>query len=340
MSNESSSLPSQLESSRSAAANQENQPTTDARRSASSELILIRNISLPEKQFAKGCFICLDSCEGGQYAVLFPCKPATRGDRERGSLPSVGKDIPWDEDCEWDSKTWKGLVETCYRYKGRWKKLVPFYGIVEVKEVTFQFLGIVDAKSRYPISMMPVDGERVKRECEDILGKPLADGDGETCMAPDWHTQDCENAMEWKFPCIYKQAEDAKQRLKKIRFPDVLRKCALNPETARGLYSFEGFEQGSCIVYLEGPDAVKLPQPHEKYLDTIHFRGLYFVLGWQKDRLIRILPLQISCVWLGIAIVWLSVILWKVETGTWELAFGFGQIVAASVALLVSAVRM
>ncbi|KAI1274443.1 hypothetical protein F5Y07DRAFT_214054 [Xylaria sp. FL0933] len=280
------------------------------------------------------------SCEGGQYTVLVPCEPATRGNGERGPLPSVGKDIPWDEDCEWDSKTWKGLVETCYKYKGNWKKLVPFYGIIEVKEVTFQFLGVVDAKSRYPISMMPVDGERVKRECEDTLGRPLADDDDLPCMAPHWHTEQCETVMEWKFPCIYEQAEDAKQRLKKIRFRDVLRKCALKPETARGLYSFEGFEQESCLYDLEGRAAVKLPQPHEKYLDTIHFRGLYFVLGWQKDRLIRILPLQISCVWLGIAIIWLSVVLWKVETGTWELAFGFGQIVAASVALLVSAVRM
>lgn len=67
-------------------------------------------------------------------------------------------------------------------------------------------------------------------------------------------------------------------------------------------------------------------------------RGLNFVLGWQRARIAREIPFHISCTWLCIAIVWLSALLWKVGSGDWSIAFGFAQVVAASISIAATSI--
>ncbi|KAI1418926.1 hypothetical protein F5Y12DRAFT_780570 [Xylaria sp. FL1777] len=212
----------------------ENQTTTVTQRS----ILPPKKLSTPTGQ---ACFACFDSPENRQYAVLVPCvRPTTKEDGTRYNVA-----------CESDSRIWRRLVETCYEHKGKWKKWVPFYGIIEVREVTFQFLGVVDAGRRYPICMMPVDLASVERQCRKQVDKFLRyyDPDDPSYMCtPIWHVRECPVSNDISQPCIYELAEAARQRLKRIPFRYILRDCALRPEIARGLDSLEdGVEQESCI---------------------------------------------------------------------------------------------
>jgi len=63
-------------------------------------------------------------------------------------------------------------------------------------------------------------------------------------------------------------------------------------------------------------------------------RGVYITLGWDLSRMLR--HLRAGGVWtlFGLAIVWLRSIIWAGETKDWSTAWAFGQVLAASIALL------
>lgn len=47
---------------------------------------------------------------------------------------------------------------------------------------------------------------------------------------------------------------------------------------------------------------------------------------------------HVSCVYFGIALIWVCMLLWKVGGADWDVALGFTQVVAASIAILVTSV--
>jgi len=63
-------------------------------------------------------------------------------------------------------------------------------------------------------------------------------------------------------------------------------------------------------------------------------RGVYITLGWDLSRMLR--HFRAGCVWtvFGLAIVWLGSIIWAGETKDWSTAWASGQVLAASIALL------
>lgn len=74
-----------------------------------------------------------------------------------------------------------------------------------------------------------------------------------------------------------------------------------------------------------------------KYREVTHreqMRGLYVRFGWQLGSLERVVPAVATGIWLSVAVVWLGTLLWAEERGDWSTAMGFGQLLAASVALL------
>jgi hypothetical protein len=91
--------------------------------------------------------------------------------------------------------------------------------------------------------------------------------------------------------------------------------------------------------FLRGSKQVKLPLPYQKFQETTWMRGMHFILGWQTDRMHIELPFRVSFAWFGIAFVWLSLVLWRGVGGDWGTAFAFAQVVAASVAIIVTYVR-
>ena len=98
-----------------------------------------------------GCFLCLESPRQGQYAVLVPCLRPTEA-REEKMLVYDTDDTddtdetddtrakyvpvaPWDRACESDQDIYQRLVDTCYQRLGGWKRWLPYYGVVKVREV-------------------------------------------------------------------------------------------------------------------------------------------------------------------------------------------------------------
>ena len=63
-------------------------------------------------------------------------------------------------------------------------------------------------------------------------------------------------------------------------------------------------------------------------------RGVYVTLGWDLSRMLR--HLCAGSVWtlFGLATVWLGSIIWAGHTKKWSTAWAFGQVLAASIALL------
>lgn len=92
----------------------------------------------------QGCFLCLENPGEGHYAVCVPCIKPYGYRRVIGQSkiftqnpePIYEKVAPWETACEPDSEVWRRLVHECYRYQGMWKRWIPFYGIIEVQEVT------------------------------------------------------------------------------------------------------------------------------------------------------------------------------------------------------------
>ncbi|KAG5657353.1 hypothetical protein KAF25_005917 [Fusarium avenaceum] len=222
-------------------------------------LLSSKNVPDLQERAGQGCFICLDSHNQGQYAVLVPClRPIKSRQIMRHIKDCTGKstliyeeDSPWDSACESDYEIYHRLLDTCYRHLGRWKRWLPYYGITEVLEVKFQFAGIVESDGRYPIYMDAISLKDISQECEKTIARhptgPYSDID-DACLGGSEHSDQCIIGMqEWSQPCIKIEAEEAERRRKRLLFLSHLKDCARDPTKANGLHSLKGLAQESCI---------------------------------------------------------------------------------------------
>lgn len=69
-------------------------------------------------------------------------------------------------------------------------------------------------------------------------------------------------------------------------------------------------------------------------------RGLQFIVGWQIDRMSAGLPIRISFASFGVVLIWLCVAIWRGGLGDWNTAFAFAQVIAASVAIVITSTRV
>ncbi|KAI1847018.1 hypothetical protein JX265_006786 [Neoarthrinium moseri] len=257
------------------------------------------------------------------------------------SITTYTKLEPWEMVCESDSQIWQKVVDAYYQHHGKWRKWLPFYGITEVFEVLFQFAGVVEEDGKYPIRIEPLLIENVKADCHRIRKQCPFDSPfffDNVCLWP-YHTDECRNMMEFQ-PCIREAAEDADWRLTRLSFREDLLKCALRPEAANGLRSLDrGYVQDGCIYDVRGTTQFNVPQRNEPFCHGKPLRGLQLTSGWQKERMVVELPFKAACTWLGIATVWLCVLLIREERGDWDLALALAQVVAASVAILITLLR-
>jgi len=101
------------------------------------------NISARTAQF---CFLCLYGRKYGHYAVRIPCFRPTRW-RQILSWVTFEDEVAQDEKitytqldpmenaCESDAAIYDRLKRVCFQHQNRWKKWIPFYGIVDVREI-------------------------------------------------------------------------------------------------------------------------------------------------------------------------------------------------------------
>jgi len=86
------------------------------------------------------CFLCLRGRRQQPYAVLVPCfRPHPRYRRKKAESQNGTKrqdnEVLVDSGFDNDSTVYKGLNEACYQYQSKLKRWIPFYGIVDVREV-------------------------------------------------------------------------------------------------------------------------------------------------------------------------------------------------------------
>ena len=106
-----------------------------------------RNHECLSDRTAQCCFLCLQGKKSGQYAVRIPCFRPTESRRVaccRLVLKSGGvqsekviyeKLNPKENACESDATIYHRLKDACFLHQGKWKKWIPFYGVVDVREV-------------------------------------------------------------------------------------------------------------------------------------------------------------------------------------------------------------
>ncbi|TXB98774.1 hypothetical protein FocTR4_00012378 [Fusarium oxysporum f. sp. cubense] len=87
-----------------------------------------------------------------------------------------------------------------------------------------------------------------------------------------------------------------------------------------------------------GSKAVVMPLPYGDFRGTDWMRGIYLALGWQTDRIE--IPFRVSCFLLMICFIWFCAILWRGGGRDWGTSFAFAQVVAASIAIVISYARL
>jgi hypothetical protein len=96
---------------------------------------------------AQCCFLCLQEKNYGQYAVRIPCFRPTKSRRVLcyTQVPKSGgmrrekvtyeKLNPKESACESDASIYDRLRDACFQQQNKWKRWIPFYGVVDVREV-------------------------------------------------------------------------------------------------------------------------------------------------------------------------------------------------------------
>lgn len=101
---------------------------------------------------------------------------------------------------------------------------------------------------------------------------------------------------------------------------------------------YRGIDRWYCTRGCQ--DKLELPMGNETSQWTgIPIRALHFVFGWQMDRITVELPHVLSVGVFGVGLVWLAVLSLKGGGADWGLAFAFAQVVAASIAILMTSLR-
>lgn len=78
----------------------------------------------------------------------------------------------------------------------------------------------------------------------------------------------------------------------------------------------------------------KLPVDAIGLANSVEMRGISVSLGWIVSRMLRHLKVGSVYTLTGLATVWLGSVLWAGHRGDWSTALAFGQLLAASLALM------
>ncbi|KAH8586944.1 hypothetical protein B0O99DRAFT_527752 [Bisporella sp. PMI_857] len=208
------------------------------------------------------CFLCFERRKTSQCAVqvhcLRPTKPRRikriRRSKHGKAIESYAKLHPREMACESDAAIYYRLKDMYFQYQGKWKSWLPFYGITNVREVNFQFIGEVERDGRFPIHITPVNIDEVRKDADDKIALKPGEVDIafiDVCV-DNSHIQSCQDRMEYlSEPCIRVQIKDAERRKEKLKILHRLRDCAQDPYNASGYRTLEGMAQDSCIFDIE-----------------------------------------------------------------------------------------
>ncbi|XPS67829.1 hypothetical protein M3J09_000125 [Ascochyta lentis] len=292
--------------------------------------------STPDEGYS--IFLCI-MVGGERYAIQIPCyRPRakrqifrTKLDLTNGrkKIHQYGVILPAETVCESDFMIYYKLRQICFEHQGNWKRWVPFYGIVDVREVKIVLTSARKITGLLPVNIQSLDVEKIRQEADNMV----ASQDPEDRCWAQYHNQSCQGVMDfYNEPCIEVQIEEAQKRKEYLLDLPLLKEYMQDPisataHTKDGRSTLEGLAQESMVI-----DNTKL----ENAKRTDKLPAIEVVLGWQTRRLRSCLPR----VWLVLALIWIVVVVFGVTLGDWSLSVGLGQLVAASVAILFAAVKL
>ncbi|KAK0651051.1 hypothetical protein B0T16DRAFT_321149 [Cercophora newfieldiana] len=211
------------------------------------------------------CFVCLDRPRHGQYALRVPClKPkaereirvffakdeADDGSRVRVETQVYARMEAWEKMLEDDRGVYARMVGACFQDLGKWKRLLPYYGVVSVAEVMFHFDGRISRDGRLGGLIVPVNLEKTREDCQEAIKNcPIPeDSNGWDACDGERHAERCQMAMEHSWSeCLTVEADRAEKRLWRMDQRYLLTRCARDPLSANGLHTLSGMAQESCI---------------------------------------------------------------------------------------------
>ncbi|KAK3638716.1 hypothetical protein LTR56_006723 [Elasticomyces elasticus] len=234
------------------------------------------------------------------------------------------------------------LQDALYKQQGQWKRWLWGYGIQHAYEISFHFDNVAE-KAVAPICVTALDQNAIRDAAQATLDNKPTGSDyeyGDTCWGPPYHTQECLAANEVSgVPCIQDRISEAESRLHGFRMQHWLKECLRCPDRAQMRPFLEqGLLQKSFVYLAEDLttiQSISMPQTADELATAGEVRGIHVTLGWDLSRMLR--HARAGGVWtvFGVAVVWLGSLIWAGQTRDWGTAWAFGQVLAASVALLV-----
>ncbi|KAK4966742.1 hypothetical protein LTR42_011053 [Elasticomyces elasticus] len=230
------------------------------------------------------------------------------------------------------------LQDALYKQQGQWKRWLWGYAIQHAYEISFHFDNVAK-KAVAPICVTALDQNAIRDAAQATLNNQPTKADyehGDACLGSRYyHTQECLAASEISgSPCIQDRISEAESRLHGFRMQHWLKEYLRCPDKAQmRLFLEQGLLQKSFVYLAE--DSISIPQTADELAEAGEVRGIHVTLGWDLSRMLQ--HVRAGGVWtiFGVAVVWLGSLIWAGQTRDWGTAWAFGQVLAASVALLV-----
>jgi len=176
--------------------------------------------------------------------------------------------------------------------------------------------------------------EDIRNKTQDVIDKlsPLGD-DLVECIEGHEHSQVCQNSQDDSGPfiCLLDVYKNSHLQLRKLDQLSALEDYLRDPFKARGRYLLDGLVQKSPVYATK---ELTVPTEYEELSTVKELRGIYVRFGWRKGPLQHAVSGMAVSVWIAISAVWFGTILWAEQKGDWSTAMGFGQLLAACIALV------
>ncbi|KAF3003052.1 hypothetical protein E8E13_007063 [Curvularia kusanoi] len=180
-----------------------------------------------------------------------------------------------DSNYEKDSDIYKKLVAACYQFHGKWKKWIPFYGVVGMQETQFCFNAMTDIQDKFEIHLKPLDLEAHDRlHLSDNLRSLLRKTERNEPKDRHFMSFSMRTSLERYY---------------------LLKACALDPMKADRLYfpTLEGMALKKSPILNDND--FKLPTGKTNgSIPTDTLPGFEMALGWQTGRIIHELPANMT----------------------------------------------
>ena len=199
--------------------------------------------------------------------------------KSRNGTETSKKEPIIDVSYESDSIVYSKLVEVCYQQQPKFKKWIPFYGIVEVREVKvrayipfglasrvlltkshFRLLSTKGESNRCRVHIYPLNMENIRGEAEETIATSEHPDYLETYGCYDgWHSDACPASMDYTAElCVAERIEAAQRRRNNLDAYYLLRDCVRDPSSADNYETLKGMAQESPIIYLKSVEFLSL----------------------------------------------------------------------------------